>query len=283
MVKGAQTKDTTTKQERELDFRMAREAAGTFGATATTRGLDAHSVHFVNMGRIIPSESAHLAMKEAAILKTLPVSEPAYGNCTDTYGNWQEADLYGKCIYACVGHHSSTWLWNYNHCTGTWDQNIATCNHGSCANDSSMGFNPGGASTGYTNSGWNGNYDLVTNFYAGEQSESNSHNGGSRAGNGSSESGNVDLSSGASGQGAGVGCTSGYNWNTPPGHECNDDSSYQMWQVHDGTGYWKGNTSLGNGSTFCYMSGSHGNACNCSSSCNSCSGDWGYPDIPPTH
>jgi hypothetical protein len=248
IVKGREFKDLATSAERQLDFQLASDIADEL-MKAPPKGMDDHVYHLVSLGHhnpyAMPMMIQHAADAQAKLVASGRQVELGLNGCSS---NFQEGDLYGQCIFACVGHHSSVIGWNYNGCNATWDEEIISCNHGACAADSGMNYQ------GYTNSAYQ-SWDLNQQWSA-------------------------EMSTVNRGYTSGHGCQTNYNWNTPPGHLCNDDSSYELWNIHDGPSYGYGSNHLGNGSSFCYTNGGHGNACSCSSSCNNCSGDWSFPDIP---
>lgn len=245
-----------TKTESEMYFTIAKHAGQAFAAARPE--LAEHVFHLSNATARLPAQDAELAGRANQQLKA--TIEAGIITKFDSIGyQYLEGDLYGECIYLCVGHHSAVWGWqgNYDFTTSSWSwvANVVACNHGPCANSGSLSYQKSSYSGGTSN--WVPSALSLAALWSDEPTGSNST------------------------YTQGHGCQSGYNWDTPPGHECNDDSSYELWQIHDSpTNRGYGNTSLGNGSSFCAKSGSNGNACNCSSSCNSCSGDWSYPPAP---
>lgn len=243
MMDPAWAKDIATSSthpaDRDLDFQAARSAAGAL-ATNLPKEFAEHIVHAKNLTLTLPSERPELQAKAATITKLLP-TEAAYDSSCQY--NWWEGDLYYKTIYF-VANHSATIEWNYSNCTSSWDEEVVNCNHGTCATDSSMSY------TCYSNPsvGWVGGYTDVNSL-------SYEH---------STSIGSVTGS-----------CNSGYNWDTPPGHECNEDSAFQLNEVKSASR----NTSYGGTSNFNWTDGNgHNYACNCGS--GQCSGDWKHPACP---
>ncbi|MGZ3451484.1 MAG: hypothetical protein ACXVEF_17880 [Polyangiales bacterium] len=350
--KGRAIKDTTPKADRVLDYQMAEDAAAAFAAAAPA-GLKDHVHHALNLSSSNPNKNERLKQREAHIHATpLPNKAPVTGGDTTTTGynatsqyNWWEADLYGKCIFLCVGHHTSTLGWNYSNSTGTWDEAVVSCNHGTCAascsgtscttsmswqtytnsgwvNNPNFGYCPQPGSywdgvhcrlpdipAGTTPFIWSGNpyysyaaggtrcpvagsWDDGANCYV-------SRPGGTNAFVWSGQlyyyfptesdvmgSWSKETSTSNSGYTAGLasGCQTNYNWNTPPGHLCNDDSSFEMWNVFDAANYHGASNSRGGNVSFCTQgAGGSWNACSCGGACNNCSGDWSYPGSPGTH
>lgn len=242
---------------RDNDFRMAEKAAGELVKTHGAPDFAPHVYHLTNLNTFLPARNPMLLARvqelntklrpEVSITKV--GTEQGYN--ANNYYNWWYGDLYSKSIFLGVAHHSATAARNFgwNDATGSsaLDEQYINCNHGTCAGN--MGFN------GSNNTGWIAGYrDLAGSGYTSE---------------GSGSTGAVYGS-----------CRTGYNWNTPPGHDCNDDSAYQLWQIRNqsaGGGSW--NTS-GDGWNFQWTGDSNGHwfACDCSHTgkCN----DWSVPSIP---
>jgi hypothetical protein len=238
-----------TKAESDMYYALAQHAGQAFAA-AQPQFAD-HVFHLSNATAKLPSEDADLAARANTQLKA-SIEAGVITKFDSITNQYLEGDL-------CVGHHSTVWGWqgNYDFTTSSWSwvANVVACNHGPCANSSSLSYQESSYSGGSSN--WVPSALSLTSLWSDEPTSSNTT------------------------YTSGHGCQSGYNWDTPPGHECNDDSSYELWQIHDSpTNRGYGNTSNGNGTSFCAKSGGNGNACNCSSSCNSCSGDWSYPPAP---
>jgi hypothetical protein len=242
----------------DMFYKMARDAGQAFKASASPDLAD-HIFHVANATWRVPSEDVVMQARATDRLN-VAISNGAQVPFDTLTGNYLEGELYGECIFLCVGHHSTVWGWQgtWDSTSGAWNSwpaNIVACNHGPCANSSSLSLESESVSGG--SSDWTPAWSSLSAVWSDESSGSNS------------------------GYTSGHGCQTNYNWDTPPGHECNDDSAYELQQIHDSTvnhGY--GGTTLGNGSNFCVEHGSKGNACSCSSSCNSCSGDWGFPTAP---
>jgi hypothetical protein len=239
-------------------FQLAR-TAGQAVAGLNRADISDHVFHLVNATKTVPSENVAL-MNRANVAMASSLAAGVQRPLDSIGYHYLEGDLYGKSIFGGIAHHSNVWGWdgNYDFTTSTWSwtNNIVACNHGDCSNSGNMSYQNESSFSGGSGH-WVPAANTLAAIYSEEPSQSNS----------------VVTS--------GHGCQSGYNWDTPPGHECNDDSAYELWQIHDSpTNYGYGGSSKGNGSNFCATSGSNGNACSCSSSCNSCSGDWGYPPNP---
>ena len=208
--------------QRQADFALARDGAAELGATAPPELTD-HVYHLTNMTRVVPQESAHLQEKAALAEATVLSGERTYGS-NGCNSNLQEGEVLAK-PFALIAQHSAVYGWNYNACTSTWDQYVNTCNHGTCANDSSMSgqcysYSHGWAT--YTNSTlldyWSKEMNLGTN---------NSSNTGA--------------------------CWSGYGIDVAdvtvygsgdPNHECNDDSALEIQEIRNGA-YIAGNVTSG--------------------------------------
>jgi hypothetical protein len=179
-----------SKADREADFALAVEAAGAIEHANLPASMSEHVFSAAAQGRLVPSAFPALAQRAQEI-----EAKPHDQTYTNWY--WQEADVYNKSV-AVVGLHHAVYGWNYNYQTGTWDQGLNTCNHGTCAG--SMSFDC------YTNSGWV-TYPL-SNYFSGEFSQS---------------TGSV---TGA--------CSTSYDWWTGSGtHNSNDDAWYEMWQIYN--------------------------------------------------
>ena len=184
---------SVSKADREADFAMAVESAGAMERANLPASMHEHVFSAAAQGRLVPSAFPELAQRAAEI-----EAKPHDNTLTNWY--WQEADVYNKCVALCAGLHHAVYGWNYNNQTGTWDQALNTCNHGTCAG--SMSY------VCYTNSGWK-TYPL-TAYFSGEYSQS------------------TGTVSGA--------CSTSYNWWTGSGtHNSNDDAWYEMWQIYNGT------------------------------------------------
>lgn len=230
--------NVTHPADRDLDFQLARSAAGAIGAHLGGAFAD-HQFHALNLTRTLPSERPELQLRAQTIRENMP-REVAYNS--SCYWNWWEGDLYSKTIYL-IAKHSSNIGWNYSNCTSSWDEEVVSCNHGSCATDSSMSYQC------YSNpsQGWVPNYqDVASLTYEFTTSTSNT--------------------TGA--------CGTGYNWDTPPGHDCNDDSAYFLNQIKASSQ----STAYGGSMSFSWTDSS-GNwfACNPSGSSPN---DWSQPACP---
>lgn len=228
----------THPADRDLDFQLARTATKALATQLGPTYAD-HVFHATNLTRRIPSEMPELQAKVSTIRATLP-KEAAYN--ASCYYNWWEGDLYSKTIYF-IAKHSSNIGWNYSNCTSSWDEEVVSCNHGTCATDSSMSYQC------YSNpsEGWvPNNQDVQSLTYE------------------------FTTSTGST-TGA---CGTGYNWDTPPGHDCNDDSAYFLNQVKSASQ----NTPNGAAWSFSWTD-SNGNwfACNPSSGNPN---DWSQPACP---
>lgn len=228
----------------EAEFALAQEGAKAVGA-ALPAGFQDHVYHLQNFGSMtVPIQDADF---RAASIATQV--DPATGYASSTFTSVSSIQLW-KGTVACVlwicGYHGATLQMN-----GSGGQSMGMCNHGRCAGDSGMS-KPCGS-------------HLTT-------------------GPGGTVSGEINCSGSstscpANGQAVSGGCQTSYNWDTPPGHECQDDSAYELWQVHNGgVGGTTAGTS-GNGSNFVWNNDSNGHyyACNCNMSGDSCSGDWQSP------
>ncbi len=243
--------------DRALDFAMVEEmgvAMKEASLKGTLKGMEDHVYHMVNMSQSTP-EHMEGAAEMAKQAEATPRPDEAYnGSC---YYNYWAANAAQKCVALCIGRHSSVVAMNYSNCTSTWDEWYNACNHGTCAASSCSGgscTSNSGMSwicSTWTNSGWVGGNKDVAGFWGREGS------------------GSIYTVSGA--------CSSGYNWDTPAGHECNDDSSFELWEVKQAASYGGGSTAYGDRNGFVYNYGSNGYACECNNSPSGCSGDWGYP------
>ena len=234
-------------QRRRQRGRVRARAGGRQGGRRrpARRLPGSHVYHLQNFGSMtVPIQDADF---RAASIATQV--DPATGYASSTFTSVSSIQLW-KGTVACVlwicGYHGATLQMN-----GSGGQSMGMCNHGRCAGDSGMS-KPCGS-------------HLTT-------------------GPGGTVSGEINCSGSstscpANGQAVSGGCQTSYNWDTPPGHECQDDSAYELWQVHNGgVGGTTAGTS-GNGSNFVWNNDSNGHyyACNCNMSGDSCSGDWQSP------
>jgi hypothetical protein len=268
----ARPTDATTT---DMFFKLAREAGTAFAATAEPELKD-HVLHLTNATKTVPSEHPELFAQATAKLQ----DEVSKGLVTqlDSYtSHYLWGNEYDECLFGCVGYHSDVFGWDgtWDSTNGTWASysGIASCNHGDCANSGNVSYTGVTAYSGYTHN--NNNWVNASTSLAAIWSEEPTSTLGTTGGQG---------------------CQTGYNWDTPPGHECNDDSAYEMWQINDSLseGNRYGLTTQGNGSNFNWYDGQcHGvgcgflglGCCSASYSCtcgtySGCHGDWGAPPAP---
>ncbi|MGO8999806.1 MAG: hypothetical protein ACLQVI_41300 [Polyangiaceae bacterium] len=213
--------------QRDNDFAIARDAAQAFAAQAGPELAD-HVFHLTNLTHIVPREDPGL-QAEAAVLRAQRVGDVAF-NSNGCSSNTQEGKIYTAALTAAEGlvsaisgaQHSTVGGWNYNHCTDTWDQQVNACNHGPCAQSSTvtLGCN--------SQSGAEAAPALLDYW--------------------------VDEPSGTTGTVSGA-CTSKYGivvaditWFGAgnPDHVCNDDSAYELEEIKQHTK----STSYGTGANF---------------------------------
>ncbi len=248
-------------------FGIAHESGPAFAAAAPP-SLVHHVTHLINAARIVPALNTEL--NDRATLKIHEAIKAGVITKLDTVGyHYLEGDLYTECIVGCAGYHSVVWGWdgNYDFTTSSWNwtNNIVACNHGDCANSGNVSYSGTSGYSGGTTGSWYQSPAPLANVWSDEPT------------------GDLSTTSGH-------GCQTGYNWDTPPGHECNDDSAYELWQINDSInngGY--GNTSHGDGSNFAWTSASSGcgfwgnDSCSYSCDCGNnvqCHGDWNPPPAP---
>jgi hypothetical protein len=259
----------------DMYFKLARDAGAAFAAQATPE-LAHHSYHLTNATSYVPSEhpedTARITAKlQESIAKGIVV---AHDNIVP---HFLEGVDKNECIFACAGYHTTVagMDGSYDYTTSTWPSQsyIYACNHGDCANSSNVSADGVYAYSGYTSKGgwYNSPYALSTIW-------------------------SEEPSGSASGYTVGQGCQTNYNWDTPPGHECNDDSAFENWQINDSLSESgrNGVTTQGTGSTFNWNDGQCKGVgcgfldlgcCPASYSCtcgtySGCHGDWGSPPAP---
>ena len=222
--------------ERDQDFRIAKEAATALN-TALPATFKDHTFHIAHFATLpVPSEDAAL---QAKIQRIQQVPRPDTG-FQDSYlsgSRFLETDLYSHQL--CAAWVCPAWHSStimWNY-QSSWNQTMVACNHGACGSN-------GNSYQCYSSGGW---FTNVT-----ETGETSGSNGG-----------------------AWGGCLSGYNWNTPPGHECNSDAAYELWQAKSG-GL---NTAYGGQWSFNYND-SNGHNYQCSTQSGGGSGDWKKPACP---
>ncbi|HEY2749327.1 MAG TPA: hypothetical protein VGL86_32135 [Polyangia bacterium] len=196
--------------QRQADFAMARDAADAFLAQAPAALAD-HVFHLSSMTREVPLESARLIARAATAENAMPGERAFTANgCTS---NLQEGDLYAKSDYV-IAQHSAVWGWNYNGCSSSWDESVVTCNHGTCANDGSMGYQCSSYSNGW--SVWS--YNALLDYWSRENNTTTNNGGNTGA------------------------CWSGYgiyevwihlNGSGHPNHDCNDDSAIELDEIRN--------------------------------------------------
>jgi hypothetical protein len=204
--------------QRQDDFALAREASGAFAAVATPELAD-HVTHLTNLTLVVPRESESLKAAALEIEKSPPAERAFASNGCNN--NVQAGLVYAK-PFAIIAQHSSVQGWDYNGCTGTWDSIVNTCNHGTCANDSSMSPQCGG----YTYSPWDAT--SLNDMWSKEENTTTNNRSNTGA------------------------CWSGYGIDVldvtvygsgDPNHECNDDSALEMQEIKAGGyigGTWSG-------------------------------------------
>jgi hypothetical protein len=258
----------------DMFYKLAREGGTAFAAAAEPE-LKFHVLHLTNATKTVPSEDPTFFAGATAKLQEA-INKGVIKQLDTTGSHYLWANEYDECIFGCVGYHSDVYGWDgtYDFTTGSWVSysGIATCNHGDCANSGNVSYTGVTAYSGYTHYGaW---YNASTSLGSIWSEEPLSTLGTT----------------------SGHGCQTGYNWDTPPGHECNDDSAYELWQVNDSLTQDNvyGSTSLGNGSTFNWNDGLCKGigcgfldlgCCPASYSCtcgtySGCHGDWGAPPAP---
>ncbi|HEX9102693.1 MAG TPA: hypothetical protein VF997_10840 [Polyangia bacterium] len=237
--------------QREIDFKVAREAAAAFTNVAPAAFVN-HTFHMANFAlQAAPSEDPRMIAAAAEIAKTpppttLPNGESAYGSYNS--GGWSTfftakySGSTGCFAWVCAASHSATLIWScdWNGSGCSWKTVISANNHG--RDYSQLGFDCS------TQGGWQ--YNGID---------------GSTAG---SSTGWWD------GQG---GCQTAYSWSSSSNaHLCNDDAAYELWEAkygpQDNVGF-----SVYDGS-WC-----RGSACGSSPStfsCNYPNGDWNTPNCP---
>lgn len=234
--------------ETDTHFKLARDAATALAGAGLGADFSESIVNVTGFAHRIPSELPEMTVRARTMAPVLP--EKAYS--TDGNWNWFDGDEYGGCVdWFCVGHHGAVAMWN---CLWTgnssspcnWNLEVSACNHGRCPWDSGMSYNCSSGAYAWT---YNAEVDTLN-----------------------LQSPNQDNS----GTGVNGACWSGYNWDTPPGHECNDDSAYELWQVKNSSA----STQNGDGWSFHWNdSKGHNYECNCGQYGN-CSGDWQNPACP---
>jgi len=213
--------------QRNADFVLAREAADAFLVQAGPELAD-HVLHLTTMTRIIPQENAHLIERAAAAQSALPLPTNRAYTANGCTSNLQEGDLYSKpYLYSSLpGQHSAVSGWNYNGCTGSWDENVITCNHGTCANAMSTY-----QCSSYSN-GWSvWSYNALLDYWS-RETNTTTNNGGN---------------TGACWSGYGVDVAD-ITWtgSGDPNHDCHDDSALELDEIRYArydAGTWSGGPS----------------------------------------
>jgi len=243
-VKKAISESGKIKPElRAVDFKLM-QLASQAASTQLPAIFKNHIAQLKNIAALMPpSEDPAMVAKAQRI--NAQAAAPTAAPSTTGYGNYNygaysyfETDKYDGNIAWGIANHTDTAMWDCVAQPGqncSWVLAINACNHGRCYYDSGMGYDC--SSSG----GWFWNATIT-----GETNGNNSINGGS---------------------------LSGYNWDTPPGHECNSDAAYELWQAKSGSL----NTSQGGQWTFHW---NNGNDYWCSTPSGGGSGDWGTPSCP---
>ncbi len=301
---------------REVDFQIAKEAAGAFAIKAPP-GFADHAFHIARFAaEPTPAQRPELQQRAQQIAQRPPtvqdavrnhlaadpngaVSDPvskaagasnggdsAYGY--NGYGNWSilETDKYsgstGCFAWICAASHSATRMYDYEgyYTAGQYAGNWVVIGWTFQVDANNHGRHATDSGMGYdcySQGGWFWNAWIT----------------GATA-------------SGADGNGDGQGgCQTAYSWNTGGyNHLCNDDAAYELWQaktggqgtnvwnstLQGGKGDWAQNGTAGGNLSFAYYGNGHcdGSACGSSPAyfaCNcqefgGCSGDWNTPICP---
>jgi hypothetical protein len=260
----------------DMFFKLARDAGAAFAAQAGPELKD-HVYHVTNATSYVPSEHPEdIARITAKIQES--IAQGVVVAHDNIQGHYLEGQNKNECLFGCAGYHTTVAGMDgyYDFTSSTWSSQswIYACNHGDCANSSNVTADGVYSYSGYTHnsSAWVSTaYSLATIW-------------------------SEEPSGAASGYTGGQGCQTNYNWDTPPGHECNDDSAFENWQINDSTseGGGYGVTTQGSGSNFNWMDGLCKGVgcgfldlgcCSASYSCtcgtySGCHGDWGSPPAP---
>lgn len=214
----------TTKAQglqRNADFLLARTAAAAFAAQAGPELAD-HVYHLTNMTRTVPQEDPHLIAEAARAESIMPADREYTANGCTT--NLQEGAVYDKA-FAIIAQHSAVYGWNYNGCTGSWDEYVNTCNHGTCANDSSMSY----SCTSFSNNWSVWSYNALLDFWSREENTTT----------------NNSSNTGACWTGYGIDIADVTVYGSgDPNHVCNDDSALEIQEIRN-AGYIQGNVTGG--------------------------------------
>ena len=224
--------------DRELDFNMLPIAAKAAAAALPATFKD-HIFHLNNIASELPPSQSPMMQAKVQRISAQPFpTEAAYQNYNYGAYSWFETDKYHGNIAWGVANHSTTRMWDCVAQPGqncSWVTAICNCNHGRCCGDTSLSYDCN------SNNGWFWNATIT---------------------------GETSTTTGVSGA-----CLSGYNWDTPPGHECNSDAAYELWQAKSGSI----NTSQGGQWSFHW---NNGNDYWCSTPSGGGSGDWSTPSCP---
>ncbi len=257
----------------EMFFKLGRDAGLAFASQAAPELKD-HVFHLTNATKYVPSEHPDDVARRSQMIRE-SIDKGVITKLDSVYGHYLQGQNNNECLYGCVAYHTAVTGFDgfYDFTSNTWSSYsyIYSCNHGPCSN--TLGSDGVYAYSGMTTyGGWYNSPYSLAQIWSAEPSGSNST------------------------YTEGHGCQTGYNWDTPPGHECNDDSAYENWQINDSleeSGGW-GATRYGNQSTFnwgdglcegigCGFLGLGCCAASYSCSCGTysgCHGDWGSPPAP---
>lgn len=248
LARAVRGSNSVTADQAAAYWDLAQEGAHAL-ALALPTGFKDHAYHFSAAATLAAPHhdtAAKARLTElSAKYPTMNVDYASWGSGSAAWTQYYTQTWHKgvACFFwACAGTHTSA-VQYVNPNKGYWSVGINACNHGTCGGGS------GTSSDCYSVSGAiNGTNQSIT-------------------GEGS---GSISTISG--------GCNTGYNWDTPPGHECNEDAAYELWQTYSGsTG-----TALGDMNSFDWEGDGNGHnyACNCNNSPNGCSGDWSGPTCP---
>jgi hypothetical protein len=178
------------------DIQLLRDAGAAFRKLQVPAGLEQLRLAGIQIGHTVDN----MAKKSEASAPSAPATGDGTLAPKDTI-SWGPSSvakwdymIYDQCLFGCTGKHSSVWLRGWSSSSGIV-YNAYSCNHGSCAYYSDMNWD-------CTMSGWRTDDGTHSRFFYSETTTSNStYNGG---------------------------CSTGYNWSSVGGHNCNDDTQLEI-------------------------------------------------------
>jgi hypothetical protein len=284
--------DPTTLQpssdELEQNWAVAHEAGIEIAKVLPATFKD-HAYHLGTFGGFLSPANNPTAVVKLGIARPSTTEVP-YSTFSASSATSLDYNKYAMSLDVAGSHSAvATWIAPGE---ASWSVIINACNHGQCAYDSGVTCSSGSPVLSQSGPGGNGGtYTCPAGTSAGG-SYNNWHD--SCWGSAHYYSGGASVNGATDGNQTGAndgygGCQTAYNWDSGSGsHLCNDDATYEMWQVNNGNQNSPTTFKYSTGAccegdccgSWCSMPSCPGSkgvtyACNCA---GACSGDWATPN-----